>query len=132
MNWTWEHIERLVRDRVSESLQLEFKAAGAIAKTDGAKREITKDASAMANSAGGTIIYGIAEDSTVATRLEPLDRTFSKEWFEQVLDGIQPNLDGVQCYKVRNPHNSDEAIFEKTKGSVLDMRQNQTTCSQNV
>src|SRR5687767_12659316 len=42
---------------VEESQTLEYKAADAIHD----KAEISKDISAMANAAGGTIIYGIAE-----------------------------------------------------------------------
>lgn len=118
-----------MRDGESESLQLEFKGARALSKTAGVKKEITKDASAMANSAGGTIIYGIAEDATVAARMDPVDRVeFSKEWLEQVLDGIQPNLDGAQCHDVRNPADPDQVVYvleipqAKTAHQARDMR----------
>jgi hypothetical protein len=64
------------------------------------KTEISKDVSAMANSAGGIIIYGIAEDKDEphpAVALSPIDpKTFSKGWLEQVINSrIIPRIQGL-------------------------------------
>lgn len=92
---------RYITDGDEESLTLDYKAAGALAKTDGKKTEITKDVSAMANAAGGRIIYGIRECSDPSLRhrpeaLAPVDRReISKEWLDQVIGSVRPRIDGV-------------------------------------
>ena len=62
--WDEARVQQYIDDGIEESLNLDYKAAGALAKTDGKKKEITKDVSAMANSDGGIIIYGVTEDPT--------------------------------------------------------------------
>lgn len=52
---------RLVEDGRREEVQLEFKQA-LPGNSDDGKREFLKDVTAMANSSGGDIIYGIRED----------------------------------------------------------------------
>ena len=74
--------------------------------SDGKKTEITKDVSAMANSAGGLIIYGIREFDDKAKRhlpekIDPIDRTlFSREWLEQVINNIRPRIDKLRITPV--------------------------------
>ena len=58
--WNEARLQRHIDDGIEESLNLDYKDARSIAKSDSKKREITKDVSAMANSDGGIIIYGIA------------------------------------------------------------------------
>src|SRR5262249_14876653 len=96
INWDQSELQRLIDDGAEENLTLDYKAADALGTTDGKKKEITKDVSAMANSAGGVIIYGIKEHDEedkkhLPEMLTPIDRTqFSKEWLEQVINSIQP------------------------------------------
>ena len=61
MPWEWDEddILSMIKDEVQESINLDYKACDSLGKSDGRKREISKDVSAFANSAGGTIIYGI-------------------------------------------------------------------------
>ena len=70
--WNIEKLNSLISSKIEESFSLEYKAAGAFSETDKKKRgvrtEITKDFSAMANSSGGTIVYGMAEYSDDARR----------------------------------------------------------------
>ena len=54
-------LDKLIADQVEDNLHLDYKAADALAKTDGKKKEVSKDISALANSDGGIIIYGIKE-----------------------------------------------------------------------
>jgi hypothetical protein len=104
--WTKQKLEQLITDKVEESLNLDYKRADALAKTDGKKVEITKDVSAFANSAGGVLIYGIAEPNDRAKRhlperLDPVRRAdVSKEWLEQVIQTIQPRIDGIVIHPV--------------------------------
>lgn len=53
-------LQRLVSDQIGENYRLEFKLEANIA-SDGQKHELAKDASALANTAGGRIIFGIRE-----------------------------------------------------------------------
>src|SRR4051812_21611922 len=78
--WTEAAIQLYITDEIEESLTLDYKAADALDKTDGKKKEITKDVSAMANSAGGIIIYGLKEYTDPAKKhfvenIDPIDRT---------------------------------------------------------
>lgn len=104
--WDQAELQRHIDDGVEESLNLEYKAAGAIEKHPDKKEEITKDVSAMANSAGGIIIYGLQEYSAkskkhLAEKITPIDRTqFSKEWLEQIINSIQPKITGIIIHPV--------------------------------
>lgn len=104
--WTKERLERMIADGVEENLSLDYKRADALDRADGKKSEITKDVSSFANSAGGTLIYGIAEPEDKAKRhlperLDPVIRTdFSKEWLEQIIQSIQPRIEGVIIHPV--------------------------------
>ena len=60
--WTQDRIEReYIKAEVEEGLTLEYKAAAALEKSDRKKLEVSKDVSAMANSAGGRLMYGVKE-----------------------------------------------------------------------
>jgi hypothetical protein len=103
--WTKEKLERLIADQVEESLTLEYKSAASLVKgNDRATAEITKDVSAFANSSGGVLIYGIAEDRGrryLPGLIDPVHRTdISKEWLEQIIQGIQPRIGGLAIHPV--------------------------------
>ena len=104
--WDQTRLQQLIDDEVEENLHLEYKAADALAKSDGKKREITKDVSAFTNSDGGYIIYGIKEYDILdrkhlPERPDPIDRTqFSKEWLEQVIGNIRPRVVGLTIHPV--------------------------------
>ena len=58
---TEEDIVELVQSGVPESLELDYKASPSLGTTDVQKNEISKDVSSFANSAGGSIVYGVVE-----------------------------------------------------------------------
>jgi hypothetical protein len=97
--WTLEKINQLITDQVQENLNLEYKSSGALGKTEEKRKEITKDISAMANSDGGIIIYGIKEhqdNKQFPEIIEPINpKEYSKEWLEQVINIIRPKIDGI-------------------------------------
>jgi len=117
MPTTWDEaeIQRHIDDEIEESLELDYKAANALAKSDGKKTEITKDVSAMANSAGGTIIYGLKEHPTErhrAEKIDPIDHTqFSKEWLEHVINNIRPRLSGVIIHPVSLSTGPNDVVY---------------------
>ena len=97
MQWNQAEVQRYIDNGREESHTLDYKAADSLGKGDGKKSEISKDISAMANSAEGTIIYGVKEyldpdKKHLPEKLDGIDRTqFSKEWLEQVINGnIEP------------------------------------------
>jgi hypothetical protein len=124
--WTFLEIEKLIAEGVEESLTLEYKSADALAKTDSKKKEITKDVSAMANSAGGIIIYGIKEYDNLDKRhlpdkIDGIDRTqYSKEWLEQVIHTIRPRIDDLQIYPVNINDDRNVGVY------VVDIPQSTT------
>ena len=61
MQWTEAELQRHISDGIEEHSGLDYKASGSLGKQNDKTTEITKDVSAFANSAGGTIIYGIKE-----------------------------------------------------------------------
>jgi len=103
--WTEEDLLDLVKNQVQESLTLDYKASKALERTEKAKDEITKDVSALANSAGGTLVYGIPENKQ--TRLaEKVDEgvdpaVLTREWLDQVINSnIQRRIDGVRINQI--------------------------------
>jgi hypothetical protein len=104
--WDQEAIQEYIDNKIQESLTLDYKAAAALGKSDGKKKEITKDVSAMANSDGGIIIYGIKEYQSPSKKhlpesIDPIDQThFTKEWLEQVINNIRPHINGLKIYPV--------------------------------
>jgi len=142
--WDLQRIEQLIRGNVEESLTLEYKSAEALGKADGKKAEIVRDVAALANSSGGTLIYGVAEFQQREHRhrpekVDPVDRKeFPKEWLEQIIQSIQPRIDGLViepvkidnssvCYVVTVPQSytahqaRDHAYYRRHNFNVLPM-----------
>jgi len=71
--YTEEDINRIVNEGWEESLNLEFKSSNSLDITDHNKRELSKDISSFANSAGGIVIYGIDEHNHKASALSFVD-----------------------------------------------------------
>ena len=104
--WNEARLQKLIENEIEESLTLEYKSAEALDRHDAKKKEITKDVSAMANSAGGTIIYGISEFSQPEKRhlpekITPVNRTkFPREWVEQIIQAIRPRIEGIVIHSI--------------------------------
>ena len=105
--WEWDENDLLdmVKAKTQESIELDFKESKALESTEKKKDDISKDVSAFANSAGGTVIYGMKEDKNthVAAELDegsdPTDIT--KEWLEQVINSrIHRRIDGVRINQI--------------------------------
>jgi len=126
-------LERLIQDKVEESIHLDYKDARSLSP-DGKKNpksEIAKDVSAMANSAGGIIIYGIKEHDEddkkhLPEKITPIQRNeFSKEWLEQVINSnISPRVEGMVVHPIPLDQ-ANEVVY------VVEIPQS-TTAHQNV
>jgi len=114
--WTEAGLRTIVDNQVEESLELEYKAGEALDGTDRCKDEITKDVSAFANAAGGTIIYGISETNVGgirrASELKPVDAVkFSKERLDQVINTIRPRIKGLTIIPVAIGERADRVCY---------------------
>lgn len=106
--WEWDEDDLLwlITSKEQESLQLEYKDSAALDRKDNKKKaELSKDVSAMANSAGGTIVYGIPEDADhLPTALDGHcdPNEIPKEWLEQIINStIQRRIDDIRINQVR-------------------------------
>jgi hypothetical protein len=83
-------------------LTLEFKRELPQPRLEQAKVELLKDVCAMANSAGGDILYGMEERDGAAAALVPITEPFdaAERRMRQVLDAIEPRLDGLRFREV--------------------------------
>jgi len=101
--WQESDLLALISSGEKESLILEYKACDALGPSDGKKNEVSKDVSAFANSAGGTIVYGMVENGHIPTNLDVgfLLTAISKEWLEQVINSrVQRRIDGIVIHEV--------------------------------
>lgn len=113
--WTKEDLLQLIDLSVQESLELDFKRCDALQNKDKKKNEISKDVSAFANAAGGTIIYGMIEDGHVPTSLDIgfNPNEISKEWLEQVINSrVHRRINGIRINQVNlNETDSNQVIY---------------------
>jgi predicted HTH transcriptional regulator len=65
--WDVEQIQRLLTNQEQENAHLEFKAGEGLEKTEGRKKDISKDVSSFANSDGGPL----STESRKAGTIEP-------------------------------------------------------------
>lgn len=97
--WSEDIILSMIKDRVQENLELDYKEYAAIFPlTDKKKIEISKDVSAFANSAGGIIIYGVKENGHIPTEIDTglNPNALSKERLEQIINSnIHPRINGL-------------------------------------
>lgn len=111
--YTIADILSLINDEVEESIHLDFKESGALGKSDGIRKEISKDVAAFANSDGGIIIYGIREENHIAHSLSFIDgNVFTKEWLEQIItSNIQRHITDLQIIPLRFENSIEKTIY---------------------
>lgn len=80
---TFADIEGYLRQGVAENLTLDYKRE--LGNSTGDRAETCKDVSTLANSQGGTIVYGVDEDQNRTPTLPPFgtSRTFGRENVEE-------------------------------------------------
>lgn len=116
--WDWEEedIELLIQTGVQESLILDYKRCESLDKHNpNRKKDLSKDVSAFANSAGGVIVYGVIETNHLPTGIDrgydPKDIT--REWLEQVINStIQRRIDDIRIKQIElKKSNSGHVIY---------------------
>lgn len=103
--WLWDEDDllALIQGKVQESIDLDYKGSAALNNTEHNKTELSKDVSAFANSAGGTIVYGVHEENHLPMRIDGGcdPRQVTREWLEQVISSrIQRKIEGVRIRQV--------------------------------
>lgn len=109
MKFDINYINDLIDKKAEESLKLEFKRGDSIAD----RKEMSKDISSMANSAGGVIIYGIEEADHIASKPSYINgNEYTKEWLENVIDSnIHRKIDNLIIYPIREDDDINKTIY---------------------
>ena len=102
-----DDLQAMIDGQVQESLHLDYKSSPALSMKS--RDEIAKDVSAMANSDGGLIVYGVEESGHLPVRLDPgvSDSSITREWIENVLSSnISPSIPGLKIVQIpgQNAH----------------------------
>lgn len=82
--WTVEDVERLVAEHRPETERVEFKVE------IGGDGTTKKPWAAMSNAGGGDVLYGIAEENSLALEIRPVVFAGIDERFQQLNRGIDP------------------------------------------
>jgi hypothetical protein len=132
MTYSEDYLNNLINDHVEENIHLDYKAAGALDKTNlnKTKDSISKDVAAFANANGGVLIYGLKEDKTnkhLVNAIEPIDRShISKEWLEQIIQSsIQPRIDNIQIHPIEIGGDKQKVVY------IVDVPQSNTAHQSN-
>jgi Putative DNA-binding domain len=107
------HIQRLIDSEVAENLMLEYKSELPTDKS-AQKKEFLFDIAALANAAGGDIVYGIVDrkgddnqSTGIADRVAGINlsnvQTETTRLSQLIRDGIAPRLSGVLMQEVSHP-----------------------------
>lgn len=116
------YLLQLIDNKIEENPELEYKASGALQRDDKKVMEITKDVSSFANSNGGILIYGLAEDKHLPSNVDPVDRNIiKKEWLEQIINSrIRPRIHGLKIHVIAVPESQNHVtyILEIPKGET--------------
>jgi hypothetical protein len=125
LEWNEADLLALVTEQVEESLDLEYKRSASLQTSEEHRSEIARDISAFANSAGGTIIYGMAEDQSTNLPIgldDGIDpASISREWLENVIhQRIQPRLEvGINSVRLSESRQGKVAyVVQIPKGNT--------------
>lgn len=116
--FTIKFVNNLISTQAEENLGLEFKSAESldfsnpkIAEEN--KIELSRDISAMANSSGGIIVYGIREHNHVAKSKSFIDGSIvTKERIEQIIQSrISRPVSNLEIIPIRENKNFAKTIY---------------------
>ena len=110
--WTDSDVMALIVADVRESLTLDYKRSAALGRDNAPRKELSKDVSAFANSAGGMIVYGMVEKNGKPDSLDEGcdDAVVSREFIEQIINStIQPRIHGIVIRQI--PRGQGRSIY---------------------
>ena len=114
-SWDESDLQFLIDNRLGETVEREYKKTICIDKPS-ERKELCKDVSAMANSQGGLIIFGVEESASqdsgsIPVALSPIQDFALKEKAQQiVLDGVQPRME-FRFYSFASANGKGEYIL---------------------
>ena len=116
---TEAELRQWISSGVEEGLTVEYKRAASLSRNSAERMELSKDVSAMANSAGGLLFYGVSEfpkgsgKEHLPADIDPIiDPTITKEWLQQVINtGIRPRLLELEIAPIRVVQPTPGVIF---------------------
>lgn len=105
-----EHLEALLTEKIGEGRTLDYKRELSLSN-DEDKRELARDVSALANAAGGDLIFGIEEEKDPSGANTGIPKTLlgvacpnfdaTKLRFESILrEVVDPRVPGIAIHKV--------------------------------
>jgi len=108
-HYSIDDIDSLIKNEVEENLYLDYKRGEALSN----KKEIPKDVSAFANSAGGLIVYGIEESNHKPANYSFFDgNKYSKEWLEHVINSnIHRRINNIEIFPIRYNGEVEKSIY---------------------
>ena len=114
--WDQRDLQRLIDDRIEERHDLEYKGPSTVSHNN--KTEITKAVSAMANAAGGVVIFGISEphekgkSKHLPERIDPVSRSkYPREWLSQIIGQIQPAIENYHLHSIPIEGSSEDVVY---------------------
>ena len=101
--WSLARVQSYIKAQIPETHSLDYGESGALGTDANSKKELVKNVTAMANSDGGTLIYGVKENGHIPTTIDAgVDpNVISKEWIENLLiESIRPKLSGLRIHQL--------------------------------
>ena len=105
--WTKQRLEQMIADGIEERSSLDYKRADSLAKTDGKKTEVTKDFPRSRTQVAASLFTASLSSRMSRANTFPNVLTqfaeqteISKEWLDQVIQSIQPRIEGVVIHPV--------------------------------
>lgn len=109
-DYTISDIQALIDNHAEEGVHLELKRASALSKDNADK--VTKTFSAFANSDGGIVIYGVAEEDHVASDFSFVDGdVITTEHISMLARYVQPAIEGLTIYPIRKDNDFSKSIY---------------------
>jgi hypothetical protein len=116
--WTVQRIQGYIDGQIQESVSLDYKDSRSLGHGDTQKKELAKDVSAMANSEGGILIYGVQEKGNFPTQIDDgVDPAkINREFIENVLtSSIHPRINGLLIHPLPLPSGNTLFVIEIPK-----------------
>ncbi len=101
---TLDDLNQLVTEELEESVRLEFKRQ---LPPSGQNEDVAKDISALANTDGGIILYGIAEENRRASKLFPFDLKGTVDRVNLIAESLDDPVHLKQSFSIASQESQD-------------------------
>lgn len=115
---TFEMVHRCADEGLTEADDLDWKEILPNGRDPQADAEFAKDVAAMANTRGGLIIYGVADQPVKFTGVTAADAN-PDQYAKWVRNLVQPYLAGLELYDLKSDDGSEAAFVADVAASEL-------------